>query len=244
MKGFPAAVAFLASFLLVVAPAPVHADLFADADAAYRAGDFATAFRITETLAEKGDAKAQYALGIFYQQGKGVRQDYAEAANWYRKAAEQGDAKAQRNLGFLYEKGLGVGPDSGEGASWYRKAADQGDDVALYNLGGMYFGGRGVPQDSAEAAKWYREAADQGNALAPYNLGVMYVNGEGVPRDLVQSYMWFSIALARLPASDTERRNQAANARDAVAYSMAPEQIAEAQRLAQEWKPRKERQAE
>lgn len=235
-----AALVFLASLFPVPFPGPAHADPVAEADAAYKAGDFAAAVRISRTLAEEGDAKAQYALGLFYQQGKGVQQDYAEAAHWYRKAAEQGDSKAQRNLGFLCEKGLGVAPDYGEAANWYRKAADQGDDVAMYNLGGMYFGGRGVPQDTAEAAKWYRESAGQGNALAPYNLGVMYVNGEGVPRDYVQAYMWFSVALSRLPESETEKRRQATYNRDAVAYSMTPEQVAEAQRLALEWKPGKE----
>jgi len=237
-----AALAFIVFLLAVRFPGPAHADPLAEADAAYKKGDFATAFRISKTLAEEGDVKAQYALGLFYQQGKAVPQDYAEASFWYRKAAEQGDPRAQRNLGFLCEKGLGVAPDYGEAAGWYRKAAEQGDDVAMYNLGGLYFGGRGVPADPAEAAKWYREAAEQGNTLAPYNLGVMYVNGEGVPRDYVQAYMWFSIALSRLPASETEKRNQAASNRDAVAYSIAPEQIAEAQRLAREWKPKKERQ--
>jgi hypothetical protein len=53
--------------------------------------------------------------------------------------------------------------------------------------------------------------------------------------------MWFSIALSSLPASETEKRNQATTNRDAVAYTMAPEQVAEAQRSAAEWKPKKER---
>ena len=241
----PAAAMVLLAFLVPFPfPGPAHADPFAEADAAYKAGDFATAVRISRALAEEGDAKAQYALGLFYQQGKGVQQDYAEAARWYRKAAEQGDSKAQRNLGFLCEKGLGVAPDYGEAASWYRKAADRGDDVALYNLGGMYFGGRGVPSDLAGAANLYRDAAEQGNALAPLNLGVMYVNGEGVPRDYVQAYKWFIVALARLPESETEKRSQAANGRDVVAYTIPPEQIAEAQRLAREWKSRKDRPGE
>ncbi len=43
-----------------------------------------------------------------YENGRGVAQDYAEAARWYRKAAEQGDAGAQHNLGLLYAKGVGV----------------------------------------------------------------------------------------------------------------------------------------
>jgi TPR repeat protein len=76
--------------------------------------------------AEKGDAKAQFVLGLKYENGKGVPQDYAEAAKWYRKAAEQGYAEAQFNLGAMYDEGRGVHQDYAEAAKWYRKAKDQG----------------------------------------------------------------------------------------------------------------------
>ena len=76
--------------------------------------------------AEQGDAKAQFDLGLKYDTGDGVPQDYAEAANWYRKAAEQGYAKAQFNLGTMYDEGRGVRQDFAEAAKWYRKAKDQG----------------------------------------------------------------------------------------------------------------------
>jgi TPR repeat protein len=76
--------------------------------------------------AEKGDAKAQFVLGLKYDTGKGVPQDYAEAAKWYRKAAEQGYAEAQFNLGTMYDVGRGVRQDYAEAAKWYRKAKDQG----------------------------------------------------------------------------------------------------------------------
>jgi len=76
--------------------------------------------------AEKGDANAQFVLGLKYDTGKGVRQDYAEAAKWYRKAAEQGYAEAQFNLGTMYDEGRGVQQDYAEAAKWYRKAKDQG----------------------------------------------------------------------------------------------------------------------
>ena len=62
-----------------------------------------------------------------YANGKGVPQDYAEAAKWYRKAAEQGYADAQNNLGMMYVNGQGVPQDYAEAAKWTRKAADQGD---------------------------------------------------------------------------------------------------------------------
>ena len=63
-------------------------------------------------LAEAGDAELQLALGVMYEQGKGIRQDYTEAVRWYRKAAEeQGFAVAQYNLGRMYEQGKGVRQD-------------------------------------------------------------------------------------------------------------------------------------
>ena len=49
--------------------------------------------------AEQGDASAQYNLGVMYDRGDGVDQDYQEALKWYRLAAKQGNAEAQRDLG-------------------------------------------------------------------------------------------------------------------------------------------------
>ena len=43
------------------------------------------------SLAEQGDADAQFLLGFMYAYGKGVAQDFAKAVKWYRKAAEQGN---------------------------------------------------------------------------------------------------------------------------------------------------------
>ena len=118
-----------------------------------------------------------------------------------------------------------------------RRLAAQGFADARYNLGLMYHNGDGVPQDDAEAVKWYRLAADQGDAAAQANLGFMYGDGRGVPQDDVQAYMWFDLAAARFAASETEKRDFVAKSRDEVASKLTPAQIAEAQRLAREWKP-------
>ena len=64
-----------------------------------------TALRVK---AERGDAAAQFQLGLAYDEGHGVAQDYAEALAWYRKSAEQGYAFAQGNLGYMYQNGVGV----------------------------------------------------------------------------------------------------------------------------------------
>ena len=73
--------------------------------------DDASDFRQTLQLAEQGNAKAQFVLGLMYHIGQGVRQDYAEAVRWYRKAAEQGYAEAQYHLGGMYHNGQGVHQD-------------------------------------------------------------------------------------------------------------------------------------
>ena len=65
----------------------------------------------TKAKAEKGDAEAQYSLGVRYDNGDGVAKDEIEAVKWYRKAAEQNYASAQYNLGLCYYNGQGVAKD-------------------------------------------------------------------------------------------------------------------------------------
>lgn len=74
--------------------------------------------------AKNEEAGAQEALGNRYELGKGVPQDYTEAANWYSKAANQGVVKAQVELGTLYAKGLGVQRDYEEAYFWLSISTD------------------------------------------------------------------------------------------------------------------------
>ncbi|HHF6601734.1 TPA: tetratricopeptide repeat protein [Haemophilus influenzae] len=80
-----------------------------------------------QPLAAQGHAKAQNSLGNMYNDGKGVKQDYAEAIKWYQKAAEQDYAKAQFNLGTMYHNGEGVKRDLSKAKEWFRKACDKGN---------------------------------------------------------------------------------------------------------------------
>ncbi|MFA7368847.1 MAG: tetratricopeptide repeat-containing serine protease family protein [Kiritimatiellales bacterium] len=141
--------------------------------------------------AEKGDASAQYNLGLCYAKGDGIERDLKEAAKWYLKAAEQGNANAQFNLGCLFGGGKGVDKNYGEAVNWYRKAADQGDATLQYNVGSSFQYGIGAPQDSCEAVKWYRKAAEQGNVQAQYSLGVCYSRGDGVLPDDKEAVKWY-----------------------------------------------------
>jgi tetratricopeptide (TPR) repeat protein len=168
-----------------------------------------------------------------YQRG-----DFATALQIFRPLAEQGNAAAQRMLGAAFASGQGVPQDFVQAVIWYSEAADQGDLDAQSNLGAMYANGRGVPQDYAQAVVLYRQAGERGNASAQSNLGLMYEHGQGVPQDYVSAHMWLNLA-ATSPATDPAARDQAARERDMLAAKMTPAQIAEAQRLASELRPKK-----
>ena len=130
---------------------------------AAQAGDFQTALKEWNPLADQGDADAQHNLGVMYANGRGVVEDDAEAARWYRLAADQGLADAQHNLGWMYADGEGVPEDDAEAVRWYRLAADQGLAGAQYNLGLMYANGEGVLQDNVTAHMWFNIAGANGD---------------------------------------------------------------------------------
>ena len=118
----------------------------------------------------------------------------------------------------------------------FKPLAEQGSAAAQLNLGNMYLYGEGVPQDYAEAVKWYRIAAEQGDAEAQAMLGIMYLNGEGVPQDNVQALKWFNLSGSRSQGKD---HDYAVDRRIVTEKKMTPTQVAEAQKLAREWKPNK-----
>jgi TPR repeat protein len=234
---------------------------------AYDKGDYAAALKVFRPMANQGNPDAQSWLGFMSENGNGIAQNYTEAIKWYRLAAKQGSSYAQNNLGALYANGSGVPQDYKEAAKWYRLAADQGLPEAQHRLGDSYSLGHGVPQDDKEAAKWlrfaadqgvpeaqnslgwhytngsgvpqdykeavrwYRLAADQGLPEAQDNLGDMYDMGWGIPKDHIQAHMWYNLSAANGYGEGIRNRNR-------IAQKLTPAQLAEAQRLALEWKPR------
>jgi TPR repeat protein len=228
------------------------------------AQDFNEAIKWYMKAAEQGFADAQFNLGQMYLNGKGVPLNLNEAITWWRKAAEQGMPEAQYNLGCLYEEGKSVPKDEVEATKWYKKAAEQGFADAQFNLGRnysydnegqdyseaikwlkkaeekgsvkaqlligiMYENGQGLPKNLIESAKWFRKAAENGSSLAQTKLAVIYRDGQGVPRDYALSYMWFSFAAA-------QGEENASRLLPLLEPQMSQDQIAEAQRLAREWK--------
>ncbi len=171
-------------------------------------------------------AWADFAAGLrAYKAG-----DYETARGEWRPLAEQGDAAAQHGLGTLYQYGFGVAEDPALAARWYRAAAEQGHANAQAKLAYLHGRGKGLPRDYAAAARWFREAAEQGHAEAQFNLGILYATGAGVERDRVQALMWLILADSAGVEAARERRRQ-------IAAELSPQDVEEAEILADVLRP-------
>jgi TPR repeat protein len=103
---------------LLGSAAVTEAASFRQGVSAFKRQEYLLASQNFFPLAEQGDPAAQTYLGFMFQTGRGVPQNYTEAAMWYRRAAEQGDSLAQYSLGLLYDKGQGVPQDIVEANKW------------------------------------------------------------------------------------------------------------------------------
>ncbi len=87
--------------------------------------------------------------------------------------------------------------------------------------------------DYNTALKEFRPLAEQGFASSQFNLGLMYERGQGVPQDYVRAYRWYTLAA-------NQGDYLAEKFKDNLEKSMTLDQLAEAQRLAREWKAKGE----
>jgi TPR repeat protein len=116
--------------------------------------------------------EAQFAKGLEFESGKGVVQDYAQAAHWYAQAAEQNHSLAQFNLAMLYGHGQGMVKDEAKSLMWLSRAAKLGNAAAQYRLGvHEHLASRegrigATTEGRVEALKWVRLSAAQGYPAA------------------------------------------------------------------------------
>lgn len=129
-------------------------------------GDKSYAFSIFRKLADKGDALAQYQLGMLYLRGVGTKRDPAQALSWFTKAAGNGNVDAARRLGRIYLGGEIAVQDFTKARHWLDRAANAGDGEAARLIGDMDAEGLGRPADKTSAYAWYEVAALRGDSYA------------------------------------------------------------------------------
>ena len=104
----------------------------------------------------------------------------------------------------------------------------------MHNLAIAYAEGKGVPVDFMQASRWFSQAAELGYVDSQFNLAVLYERGDGVPQSLLDAYKWYAVAAAQ---GDKESKTRM----DAIATQLSADDLAAAERAAQEFKPLDER---
>jgi TPR repeat protein len=160
---------------------------------AYQKQQYATALKLFEAAAQKGDREAQHTLAFMYRDGRGTKRNDTKAIAWYRKAAEQGYAPAEYNLGLMYAQGEGAKPDPAAAQTWFRRAAEHGSVEAQVKLAEIAI----FDEKYEEALLWFSKAADQNDADAAFNVGSLYYMGQGVAKDEAKATEYYRRA-ARL----------------------------------------------
>ena len=147
-------------------------------------------------VAEMGDPKGMYKLGVCYARGEGgITEDEAKAVEWYRKAAEAGNAAAMYSLGNCYRfcRG-GLAQEGVKLVEWYRKAAEAGNAQGMYALARCYEDGYFLAWDGEKAMEWYQKAAEAGDVEAMKYLGYNYEHGLELTWDAEKAMEWYQKA--------------------------------------------------
>jgi len=190
--------AFLVCALLaVVSPAnatPTEAEV-AGARLDFLGGQYDSLLTVLLPAAEAGNPVAQDLMGVAYEDGKAVPQDFAAAVQWYLRAADQGLAMAQYNLGLILAQGrVGVEVDVAAAIRYLDMAVAQGYGPAMTERGLMHENGLGGPVDMAAAVDLLQRASDLGDARGSDELAVLLDRGATGRQDPVRAHALFVAA--------------------------------------------------
>ena len=149
------------------------------------------------TPAHKGNAEAQYKLGLCYADGNGIATDDVTARQWLTKSANANYAPAQVKLCTWMVAGKGGPQDAILGLSYCEKAAKQNYPEAYTKLGEYYYEGKVVARNYTKAIKYLAYASKKGSASAAFKLGFCLKNGYGITQDRKKAFAYFQLAANR-----------------------------------------------
>jgi len=147
-----------------------------------------------------------------YLDGKGVQQDYLQAAKWLEKASDENLPYADYKLAGMYFEGKGVTRDETRAFELYQKALSeylqqeeqQPDSAVEYRIAQMYENGLGSKANIPEAAKWFTQAAENGHSYAQYKLSKLNLSGKGIRPDAQVANQYHKMALESFIKEDQD----------------------------------------
>lgn len=149
-------------------------------------------FQSREANASKSVFDAMLA-GDCYENGVGVKKDYAKAVAFYACAAAAGSADGMRQAGICCLNAK----DNARALEYFRQGASRGDLSSMYWSGKMLLEGMGVPSDSEPGVVYMLKAAEGGMAAARTEMGILYSEGRGVVRNPAQAADWWHKAASQ-----------------------------------------------
>ena len=184
----------------------------------------AASFKAMVVLASKGDAEAQYHVGMMHNNGIGTQQDPRQAFEWFQKSTASGDPLGAYKLGCYYDGQFAgvITPDPNEALKYKLIAAKAGYALAQNDVAVLYHR-QGNPE---EALKWWKMAGDQGDGGSLYSLSMAYSAGKGTPRDLSLSYAYFKLSKVAPKKNVNE-----------FAGMLSKPELEKAEKLVSEWSP-------
>jgi TPR repeat protein len=172
-------------------------------------------------LAERDNSRAQFHLGVMYDKGQGILQDYDEAFKWCQLAEKQAHSSTKPKIYNLAKFKVPAA------LKILTNNAKNGVANAQTILGEMYEKGQGVPQDFKKAFNLYRLATEQTYNKAQFKTGDMYYKGQGIQKDYVLADKWFIV-------SSFQENQEAKKYIDKVEKLMSPKQKEKALEMAKE----------
>jgi len=149
-----------------------------------------------EEGAAAGDAEACFKLGALYANGRGVKQDSAQARKWLKKASAKENVAARTLLAWLYLNEESLGKRDSDALELFLQAAEAGDSDAQCSLGDLYLeGGAGIEPNPAAMLHWYGIAANHNHPKAQYMLGKLLAEGKLVQQNDEAAFQWLTLAI-------------------------------------------------
>ncbi|MBE6416162.1 MAG: SEL1-like repeat protein [Akkermansiaceae bacterium] len=145
-------------------------------------------------------SNACFLLGVAYELGRHVEQNWEAAAIWYGQALQKDyEVAYEYFVESAYQAGIQHQKSEDPGAAlkaveWYAAAAHENHSYAQLQYGLCYKCGYGVEKNTGEAVEWFRASAEQGCPRALYELGRAYALGEGVLQDKVRARQLYAEA--------------------------------------------------
>ena len=155
-------------------------------------------YKFLDIFIQENNSQTINKLGLLYEMGIIVENDYLKAKKYYELAIEKdNNPHAIVRLGFLYEKGKGVEQNQSIAYDYYKLAAQRDFWFGFYLQGKCHILGKGVEKDIEKGKHFFKLVEEFDDNDSYYNLGMLYYDGKLVEKDYEKAKYFFELLAKR-----------------------------------------------